>query len=136
MQPGGNSDSDRHLYTNRKNKRMSDPHPIDDAARVLKELEKETLGRLSAMEESTESPVMNSAVGRLSYIDAYQQEQMSLHGQRQLRSQLASIRAALERVKAGTYGICVSCRVAIPPERLEYMPEAPFCVSCNESRRR
>lgn len=115
---------------------MSDPDPIADAEHVLKDMEKETLERLSAMEASTESPVMNSAVGRLSYIDAYQQEQMSLHGQRQLRSQLALIRAALERVKAGTYGICVNCGVAIPPERLEYMPEAPFCISCNESRRR
>lgn len=79
---------------------------------------------------------MDSAVGRLTYIDEYQQHQMVLHSQRQLSSQLASVRAALDRVKAGTYGACVNCGIAIQPERLEYAPATPFCTRCNASRGR
>jgi hypothetical protein len=48
-------------------------------------------------------------MGRLSYIDAHQQHQMTLAGQRRLEVQLETIRGALARVKEGTYGKCVSC---------------------------
>ncbi|MEX0937340.1 MAG: TraR/DksA C4-type zinc finger protein [Pirellulales bacterium] len=75
---------------------------------------------------------MDSSVGRLTYIDAYQQQQVALHAKRQLESQLAAVRAALERIKAGTYGACVECGNRIPPERLEFVPESPFCVACKE----
>lgn len=111
---------------------MTDREFAAEAERVLKELEAETLERLEAAEKLANAPKMDSAVGRLTYIDAYQQQQVALHGRRQLGSQLASVRAALERVKAGTYGICIGCGTAIPPERLEFAPEAAHCVRCKE----
>jgi DnaK suppressor protein len=40
------------------------------------------------------------------------------------------IDAALERIAAGTYGVCVHCGVAIPAERLEFRPHAAACVTC------
>lgn len=110
---------------------MSDRPSLAEAERTLKELEKEILERVKAADESTDAPAMDSAVGRLTYIDAYQQHQMDLHARRQLSSQLAAIRAALERVKAGTYGTCARCGQAIPAERLEYLPETPYCAKCN-----
>lgn len=115
---------------------MSADQSLAEAERVLKDLEKETLERIKAAEESTNAPVMNSAVGRLTYIDAYQQQQIALHGHRQLESQLVSIRATLKRVKDGTYGVCVSCGTAIAPGRLEYMPDTPFCLKCKERQGR
>lgn len=106
-------------------------HPFAaEAEQTLRELEAEIVERIKANEASTESPQMNTAVGRLTYIDAYQQEQVSLHARRKLQSRLADIRAALQRAKEGTYGTCVKCGVAILPERLEYMPETPFCTKC------
>ena len=94
------------------------------------------LQRLQAAEGAAESPQMNSAAGRLTYMDAYQQQQVALHAQRKLKSQVAAIRSALQRVQKGTYGICEGCGRAIPPERLEFMPEAAFCVNCHQSRSR
>lgn len=38
--------------------------------------------------------------------------------------------AALARVDAGTYGICVRCGQPIPPARLEARPMATMCVAC------
>jgi DnaK suppressor protein len=110
---------------------MSELDPIKDAEQILKEIESETLERLNATEGAADAPQMNSAVGRLTYIDAYQQQQVALHARRKLESQLAAISSALQRVKNGTYGLCVECGTAIPPERLEFVPEAPFCVKCN-----
>ncbi len=37
---------------------------------------------------------------------------------------------ALERIDAGTYGICESCGKAIPVERLEALPYSTLCVEC------
>ena len=38
--------------------------------------------------------------------------------------------AALERLEAGTYGVCTGCGGAIPFERLFVFPETPECASC------
>ena len=38
---------------------------------------------------------------------------------------------ALERLSAGTYGICVGCNRPIPYGRLIVMPEALHCIACN-----
>ena len=35
---------------------------------------------------------------------------------------------ALQRLAAGTYGVCEVCRVKIPEGRLEAKPEAEYCV--------
>jgi RNA polymerase-binding transcription factor DksA len=43
---------------------------------------------------------------------------------------IAEIDAALDRIAAGTYGLCVHCGAAIPEERLEFRPFASGCVSC------
>ena len=45
------------------------------------------------------------------------------------------IDAALHRIAGGTYGSCVHCGVAIPPERLEFRPYAAGCVACQSSAR-
>jgi DnaK suppressor protein len=44
--------------------------------------------------------------------------------------ELVQLDAALERVKAGTYGVCASCGTAIPRERLQLLPAATLCVRC------
>ena len=43
---------------------------------------------------------------------------------------LAELVAAQQRLLAGTYGVCQSCRQQIPFERLEARPEAHLCVPC------
>jgi DnaK suppressor protein len=37
---------------------------------------------------------------------------------------------ALQRLEDGTYGLCVQCKKAIPAKRLEALPWAERCVSC------
>ena len=113
---------------------MSELDPIRDAEQILTDQETEILERLQTAEGAAEAPQMNSAVERLTYMDAYQQQQVALHAQRVLESQLAAIRSALQRVQKGTYGTCEACGKTIPPERLEFMPDAAFCVNCHQSR--
>ena len=46
------------------------------------------------------------------------------------RAEVARIDAALDRVRQGSWGVCVKCGDAIEPKRLELLPETPFCASC------
>ncbi|MDX9871996.1 MAG: TraR/DksA C4-type zinc finger protein [Clostridia bacterium] len=46
--------------------------------------------------------------------------------------QLSRIDEALGAIKTGDYGKCRSCGAAISPERLETIPYAAFCRSCQE----
>ena len=48
------------------------------------------------------------------------------------RREMEAIQAALARIDAGTYGLCVTCGETISAARLAAMPMAPRCVSCQE----
>ena len=55
------------------------------------------------------------------------------------REELAKISAALQRMDAGEYGICVECGLEINAGRLEVYPYADECIECaefDERRRR
>jgi DnaK suppressor protein len=42
------------------------------------------------------------------------------------------IAAALERLDAGEYGLCVECGESIAPARLQALPEVTTCVRCQD----
>ena len=46
---------------------------------------------------------------------------------------LAQIRAALRRIENESFGICLRCERSISKKRLDALPWAAFCVSCQES---
>ncbi|HEU4807231.1 MAG TPA: TraR/DksA family transcriptional regulator [Homoserinimonas sp.] len=48
----------------------------------------------------------------------------------QSTQRLAEVAAALERLDAGTYGICVRCGGPIARARLAARPYAPTCITC------
>lgn len=48
----------------------------------------------------------------------------------QSRRHLDEVDAALERLDAGTYGLCVTCGRSIHPARLEARPYAAQCLTC------
>ena len=45
---------------------------------------------------------------------------------------LELVDAALDRLSAGTFGLCLRCGRPIPDERLEVLPWAAFCVRCQQ----
>lgn len=48
-------------------------------------------------------------------------------------TKLREVRAALERLREGTYGICVECEERISAKRLAAMPSAALCIRCQEA---
>ena len=50
--------------------------------------------------------------------------------EKHLTDTLEEINRALDKFKAGTYGICDNCGKQIEPARLEALPQANLCLSC------
>ena len=71
-----------------------------------------------------------TAVGRLSRMDSLQNQALSAGLREREAARLGQIVEALKRLQDGTYGVCTSCRGAIPFERLFVFPEAPECAAC------
>ncbi len=53
-------------------------------------------------------------------------EELGLSGLEEIRA----IKAALNRVKDGSYGTCVKCEEPISIDRLTTLPHTPFCKKC------
>ncbi|MEM8697242.1 MAG: TraR/DksA family transcriptional regulator [Pseudomonadota bacterium] len=70
------------------------------------------------------------SVGRLSRMDAMQQQAMADAEGRRRQSDIARIDAALKRIEAGEFGWCLTCGEAIAERRLAIDPMATQCVSC------
>jgi len=51
-------------------------------------------------------------------------------------AELAEIDASLQRVEAGSYGVCVSCGEDIALARLQARPASTECVDCAEETQR
>lgn len=46
---------------------------------------------------------------------------------------LCAVRAALQRLDDGTFGICLQCEDEISLKRLSALPAASFCIECQEA---
>lgn len=50
----------------------------------------------------------------------------------QQSTELSEIKAALSRIKSGSFGICDMCTENIDMERIKVKPHAKFCIDCRE----
>jgi len=70
------------------------------------------------------------AVGRLSRMDALQNQAMAKAQQANRDLEAHRLEAALVRIQADEYGYCEDCGEEIPAGRLNLDPAASKCVSC------
>lgn len=70
------------------------------------------------------------AVGRLSRMDALQNQAMAQAQARRRSVERQRLHAALARLAEGDYGYCTDCGEAIAPDRLKTDPTLPRCRSC------
>ena len=79
---------------------------------------------------------LDEPIGRLSRVDAMQQQSMLAANRAAAQRRLQQVDAALRRIADDDYGDCSSCGEEIDPRRLEAHPEAPMCVACQGLRER
>ena len=85
---------------------------------------------LDASADSAKPVDLDKPIGRLSRMDAIQQQKMAQETRRRTELRLRHVMAALAAVRADEYGECKRCEDDIAWERLNAMPEAPLCLRC------
>ena len=70
------------------------------------------------------------AIGRLSRMDAIQQQKMAEANRRRQILRLAQIKAALKAIEEEEYGLCRRCEEPITLARLKVQPECAICLEC------
>jgi DnaK suppressor protein len=73
---------------------------------------------------------MGEAGNRDEEADAVEESGIAHAEQIALKGRLHAVLDALERVKAGTYGVCGKCGAAIGADVLEAAPESLYCREC------
>ena len=93
---------------------------------------KQELEDLSDLSADARDPVSldQQSVGRLSRMDAMQQQAMNQATEQKRKFDLVRIEAALRRIRDEEYGYCEECGEEIPDGRLAIDPMAELCVNC------
>ena len=81
---------------------------------------------------------LDQPIGRLSRMDAMQQQKMAQAQMRRHKLRLQQVKQALSAYDEGEFGECRKCEEPVGYRRLKARPESPFCVECQgeiESRR-
>lgn len=98
----------------------------------------EELRRLIADEGGLTDTVTldQTAVGRVSRVDALQQQAMAQAARARHEARLERVENAIARFDDDpeSYGICADCDEPIPTGRLRAVPESVFCVRCIQAR--
>ena len=90
--------------------------------------------RLLLTKEGAKPVELSEPIGRLSRMDAIQQQQMTKANRATDERRLRQIEASLDALTKGEFGYCRSCEEPIGFARLSARPETPFCLECQESR--
>ena len=91
--------------------------------------ELEELSRISQEARATVE-LDQQSVGRLSRMDAMQQQAMAEAQERSRKRDLIRIEQAERRIREGEYGYCSECGEEIADGRLAIDPMAEKCVNC------
>ena len=103
--------------------------PIDlDAARTA--LAEERARLLQELAEAIVAPGQMTYGSQAAAATQVFEQQRDLALRDRASTQLALVDAALARLDAGSFGVCIRCSKPIAPARLEALPWAAYCIDC------
>ncbi|MFY0691843.1 MAG: TraR/DksA C4-type zinc finger protein [Paracoccaceae bacterium] len=90
-------------------------------------LEEETRQTRSSRDTVT---LDQQSTGRLTRMDALQQQAMANASETRRNALRTRIKAARDRMEEGEYGYCLECGEEISLDRLRFDPTLPTCLTC------
>jgi DnaK suppressor protein len=106
----------------------------ENERRALEKLREELTALVTAAAEGSRPVDLDEPIGRISRVDAMQQQKMVAVNRQAAQQRRRQVEAALARIEAGEYGECQSCGEEINLRRLAAQPEAPLCLDCQSRR--
>lgn len=104
-----------------------------DKEQIRKNIEGEiarTQERIAEYEEMTQPISPDSAIGRVSRMDAIVNNSVVEAALREAKQKLQSLEDMLGKVDKEGFGLCSKCGEPIPFRRLLLMPQSSLCVKC------
>ena len=80
--------------------------------------------------EMTQPEAPDSAIGRVSRMDAINNRSVNEATLRKKKIQLSKIELALTQIDKPDFGKCIRCGEPIQKERIMLMPESTVCITC------
>jgi len=99
---------------------------LDKQAELMRLVSKSDQDGREADEEGTQDLADKAA-------NAYTKEFL-FHQSNDNRQILSLVSEAMERIKNGSYGICVACNEEVQSKRLDAVPWARHCIECQEKQ--
>ncbi len=90
----------------------------------------ETEAKIAQLEVETAPISPENSIGRVSRMDAINNKSVSEATLRTAKRKLGNLRHALSKIETPNFGVCARCKHPIPPARLMFMPQSPYCVNC------
>ena len=109
---------------------------LEELRADLLELVKSLRNLLELSRESAKAVSPDPAIGRLTRMDAIQQQNMAKANRESYRLRLMQAEQALRLWDNDDYGYCRRCDEWIGYPRLKALPETPFCVQCQSASER
>ena len=99
----------------------------------LQALRGELEGRIQGLEEAIKPVDLDTPIGRLSRMDAMQEQQLQKATCQQHTLRLQQVNQALRAAENDVYGYCRKCEEPVGYARLRVRPEASFCMGCQSN---
>ena len=97
---------------------------------ALRKKQQKLIRNIDELKELVQPEAPDSAIGRVSRMDAINNRSINEAALRKKKLQLSKIETALKEVDHPDFGLCIRCGEAIPPARILLMPESKVCVNC------
>jgi len=111
---------------------MAQKQAFAEARTRLEQERAALLSDIAALAAENQAPQDDAGIGNHMADDASEvferERDLALRGNSQ--DLLAQVNAAIERMDEGRYGICARCGQQIAPDRLEALPYAIYCITC------
>lgn len=108
---------------------MTDKERSNLEQAIIKKIDK-LEGDIADLKEETKPVSPDCAIGRVSRMDAINNNSVNLSTLRKKEQQLQALKSALENILEDDFGVCVSCKKTIQPGRLLLVPESRRCIEC------
>ena len=106
---------------------------IEELEGDLRALQQTLKKLLESSKDSTQAVEPDRAIGRLTRMDAIQQQSMAKANRATYQVRLQQAQQALRHIEDDDYGFCRRCDEDIGYRRLKAKPETPFCVKCQSA---
>ena len=108
---------------------LSDKEKADIKAKITDQIAV-TQESIKKLEDQAKPVPPDSAIGRITRMDAIQQKSMAESRLRDANQALHGLNEALKGLNDPSFGECILCKKLIPVERILAIPHVRKCVNC------